>query len=208
MTHIDHVVLATTDLEHGQTQLWRGYGLLGLRGGSHRAWGTANLIVPLGSQYLEVVAVEDPELAATTPLGRAVLAEADRDRIQPLAVCLATLELGPVAARLKREPEVGSRTLLDGSELRWTTVGLEDALGPRRLPFFISWEDPSRHPGAMAAAHSLAPRGIANVEVGGPESVLLDHLGEEVTGVRAVGGAPGVRSLALWLEDGSEVQLP
>ncbi|HUY24357.1 MAG TPA: VOC family protein [Candidatus Saccharimonadales bacterium] len=208
MTNIDHVVLATTDLEHGQTQLWRGYGLKGLRGGSHRAWGTANLIVPLGSQYLEVVAVEDPELAATTPLGRAVLAEADRDRIQPLAVCLATLELGPVAARLNRAPEAGSRTLLDGSELRWTTVGLEDALGPRRLPFFISWEDPSRHPGAMAAAHGCAARGIANVEVGGPESVLFDHLSEEVTGVRAVGGAPGVRSLSLWLEDGSEVQLP
>lgn len=208
MTQIDHVVLATTDLEHGQSQLWRSYGLQGLRGGSHRAWGTANLIVPLGGQYLEVVAVEDPELAATTPLGRVVLAEADRDRLQPLAVCLATLELGLVAARLDREPQAGSRTLLDGSELRWTTVGLDDGLGPRRLPFFISWEDPSRHPGAMAAAHGVEPRGISTVEVGGPESLLLDHLGEEVIGVRAVGGPPGVRSLALWLEDGSQVPLP
>ncbi len=208
MTQIDHVVLVTTDLEHGQAQLWRGYGLQGLPGGSHRAWGTANLIVPLGSQYLEVVAVEDPKLAATTPLGRAVLAEADRDRLQPLAVCLASAELDSVAARLERQPQAGSRTLLDGSELRWTTVGLEDALGPRRLPFFISWGDPSRHPGAMAAAHGVEPRGIANVEIGGPESVLLDRMGGEVVGVRAVGGAPGVRSLALWLENGSEVQLP
>jgi hypothetical protein len=208
VTQIDHVVLATTDLDLGQTQLWRGYGLQGLRGGSHRVWGTANLIVPLGTQYLEVVAVEDPELAATTPLGRAVLAEADRDRLQPLAICLATGELRSVAARLERVAEAGSRTLLDGSELRWTTVGLEDALGPRRLPFFIWWEDPSRHPGAMAAAHGVEPRGIANVEVGGPESVLLEHLGEAVAGVHPVGGAPGVRSLALWLEDGSEVQLP
>jgi hypothetical protein len=208
VTRIDHVVLVTTDLEHSQAQLWRGYGLQGVRGGSHREWGTANLIVPLGSQYLEVVAVEDPEVAARTLLGRAVLAEADRDRLQPLAVCLAAPELAPVATRLGREPEAGSRSLLDGSELRWTSVGLEDALGPRRLPFFIAWEDPSRHPGAMAAAHGVAPRGIAYVEVGGPESALRDHLGEKVEGVRAVGGAPGVRSLALWLEDGSEVQLP
>jgi hypothetical protein len=208
VTHIDHVVLATTDLDHGQTQLWRGYRLQGLRGGSHRSWGTANLIVPLGSQYLEVVAVEDPELAATTQLGRAVLAEADRDRLQPLALCLATPDLDSVAARLGRAQESGYRTLLDGSELRWTTVGLEDALGPKHLPFFISWEDVSRHPGAMAAAHGVEPREIAYVEVGGPETVLRAHLGEEVAGVRAVGGAPGVRSLALRLEDGAEVALP
>ncbi|MGP8250205.1 MAG: VOC family protein [Candidatus Dormibacteria bacterium] len=208
MTRVDHVVLATTDLEHGQSQLWRGYGLQGLRGGSHRAWGTANLIVPLGSQYLEVVGVEDPELAATTPLGRAVLAEADRDRLQLLAVCLATSDLDSVAARLGRAQEPGSRTLPDGSELRWTTVGLEDALGPRRLPFFISWEDSARHPGTTAAAHGVEVRGIAYVEVGGPETVLRAHLGEEVAGVRAAGGAPGVRSLALWLEDGAELVLP
>jgi hypothetical protein len=208
VTHIDHVVLATTDLEHGQAQLWHGYGLQGLRGGSHRSWGTANLIVPLGSQYLEVVAVENPELAASTKLGRAVLAEADRDRLQPLAVCLSTPDLDSVTARLGRPQEAGSRTLLDGSELRWATVALEDALGPKHLPFFISWEDLSRHPGAMAADHGVEPRGIAYVEVGGPEAVLRAHLGEDVAGVHAVGGAPGVRSLALWLEDGADVELP
>lgn len=208
MTRVDHVVLATTDLERGELQLWGGYGLQGLRGGSHRAWGTANLIVPLGSQYLEVVAVEDPDLAATTPLGRAVLAIADSDRLQPLAVCLAAADLGSVAARLRREPQSGSRSLPDGSELKWSTVGLEDALGARRLPFFISWEDISQHPATMAAAHRVEPRGIAYVGVGGPESVLWDHLGEKVAGVHAVGGAPGVRSLALGLEDGTEVELP
>jgi len=208
MTQIDHVVLATTDLERGQAQLWRSYGLQGLRGGSHRAWGTTNLIVPLGSQYLEVVAVEDRELAATTPLGRAVLAIADSDQLQPLAVCLAAPDLGPVAARLGREPQPGSRTLPDGSELKWSTVGLEDALGARRLPFFISWQDLAQHPGTMAAAHGVEARGIAYVAVGGPESALRNHLGEEVAGVRAVGGAPGVRSLAVELENGAEAELP
>ncbi len=208
MTKIDHVLLATTDLHHGEQQLWRGYGLRCVPGGSHRQWGTANLIVPIGSQYLELVAVEDKELAATTLLGRAVLAAADRDRLTPIGLCLASADLPATAARLAQELERGSRALADGTEIHWASVGMQHAFGATRLPFFIAWEDLSQHPSAAAAEHRIAPREIAYVEVGGPEDALLEHLGEAVATLRPVGGAPGVRSLALRLDDDSEVQLP
>ncbi|MGC2191363.1 MAG: VOC family protein [Candidatus Dormiibacterota bacterium] len=208
MTTIDHVLLATTDLQHGEEQLWRGYGLRCTPGGSHLSWGTANLIVPIGGQYLELVAVRELELAGASLLGRAVLAAADRDRLTPIGVCLRTNDLASVAGRLGREAEPGSRTLADGSEVRWQSIGLEQAFGATRLPFYLSWEDGSQHPSAATPGHRIAAREIAEVEVGGREEVLLEHLGGEVPGLRPVGGAPGVRSLTLRLDDGSQLQLP
>lgn len=208
MTQIDHVLLATTDLDRGQDQLWRAYGLECTAGGRHLRWGTANRIVPLGAQYLELVAVDDRDLAATSPLGRAVLAQAHSDRLQPIGLCLATDDLAAVASRLGRVPAAGSRTLADGSELRWTSVGVEEAFGRLQLPFFLTWENRSRHPGLAPAVHRTPARQIAFVEVGGSEQVLESHLGGAIHGVRPVGGAPGVRSLGLGLDDGSTLLLP
>lgn len=208
MTEIDHVLLATTDLRHGERQLWRGYGLSCVPGGRHERWGTANLIVPIGNQYLELVAVEERELAATSLLGRAVLAVADRDRLTPIGLCLRSPDLAATAARLGREPEPGSRLRPDGTEVRWASVGMEHAFGPLRLPFFIAWDDLAQHPSSMVADHRIAPREIACVEVGGSQETLTEHLGERIPGVLAVGGGPGVRSLTLRLDGGGEVQLP
>lgn len=208
MIRIDHVLLATTDLPHGEQQLWRGYGLRCTAGGSHRRWGTANLIVPIGRQYLELVAVENAELASCSLLGRAVLAAADRDRLAPIGLCLATPDLASVASRLGQKVEPGSRALADGSEIRWSSVGLEQAFGVTRLPFFLAWEDTTQHPSSAPSEHRVEVSEISEVEVGGPEDALWEHLGCQVPGVHAVGGAPGVRSLGLRLGDGSELQLP
>jgi hypothetical protein len=146
VTRIDHVLLATTELDHGSGQLWRGYGLRCAPGGRHVAWGAANLIIPVGDQYLELVAVTDPELAAASPLGRAVLAGADRDRITPIGVCLVAPDLDHISQRLGSPRETGARVLADGAEIRWTTVGLARAFGAERLPFYINWDALARHP--------------------------------------------------------------
>ncbi|MGA7173034.1 MAG: VOC family protein [Candidatus Dormiibacterota bacterium] len=208
MTRIDHVLLATTDLPHGEQQLWRGYGLQCTPGGSHLPWGTANLIVPIGNQYLELVAVENAELASSSLLGRAVLAAADRDRLVPVGLCLAPDDLTAVATRLGQGHEPGSRTLADGTKIHWNSVGLNQAFGVNRLPFFISWEVPAQHPSSARSDHRISPMEICEVEIGGSEANLSAHLGEEVAGVRAVGGAPGVRSVTIRLADGSDVQIP
>lgn len=208
MIRIDHVLLATTELDHGSGQLWRGYGLRSAPGGRHLAWGTANLIIPVGEQYLELVAVTDPELAAASPLGRAVLAGADRDRITPIGLCLVAPDLDQISQRLGSPSESGARLLADGSEIRWTTVGLERAFGAERLPFYINWDALARHPSTGQVEHRIAPREIAEVEVGGPESILASHLAGAVAGIRPVGGAPGLRSVTLRLADGDEIRIP
>lgn len=151
--------------------------------------------MPLGPDYIELMAVVDPGEAAGSVLGRWVEAVA-ADGGGPAAVCLRTDDLDDVCDRLGLEPTPMSRTRPDGVELRWRLAGLEVALGEDRLPFFIEWEvDAGDHPGAMVVDHPTPTDGIERVEVGGPEAALADWLGEPVAGVVAVGGPAGVRRL-------------
>ncbi|MGH9018361.1 MAG: VOC family protein, partial [Acidimicrobiales bacterium] len=55
-----------------------GIGFTVLDGGRHPGRGTANLIVPFGRQYLELLAVVDSTEAAASPQGRPVLAALER----------------------------------------------------------------------------------------------------------------------------------
>lgn len=73
LTGIDHVILAVNDLARATDELAAALGLAATGGGRHPAWGTANRLVWLGDSYLELVGVEDPELAASGWFGRAVL---------------------------------------------------------------------------------------------------------------------------------------
>jgi len=202
---IDHVLIATSDLQLGASQLRAGHGLESIDGGRHLSFGTANRIVPIGSQYLELVAVYDRELAATNPFGRAVLAEANPDSPRPLAVCLWTDDLDQVAGRLGMAAVEGQRTLPSGDLLGWRSVAMAAAFSSRRLPFFIAWDDPDRHPSRTGPAN--VPLAIARVEVGGDEAGLRAWLGAEVPGLDAVGGAPGVHGVELATPEGGLLQL-
>src|SRR5437016_2736312 len=75
------------------------YGLGSVPGGRHPGWGTANRIVPLGPDYLELMAVVDPGEASRDAVGRALsrlLAGGDG----LLMWCLATDDLDSTASRL------------------------------------------------------------------------------------------------------------
>ena len=50
-----------------------GAGLVALDGGRHPGRGTANVIVPFGVEYLELLAVVDPDEARSSAGGQAVL---------------------------------------------------------------------------------------------------------------------------------------
>ena len=71
-TVVDHVLLPVADLDAGAQRLYEQYGLRGMPGGRHPNVGTANVIVPLGLQYLELIAVVDQEEAASSRLGARV----------------------------------------------------------------------------------------------------------------------------------------
>ncbi|MGH7609710.1 MAG: VOC family protein [Candidatus Dormibacteria bacterium] len=204
MIRIDHVVFAVADLEQAAEQLRRVTGLVAVPGGSHPQFGTSNRIAPLGNQYLELVAADDPLRGARSGLGRMVLAQAHPDRLQPIAVCLSGAQLDAVSRRLQQPPEAGIRVRPDGSRLSWRSLGMDRAFGREMLPFFIWWDRPERHPSTMAGGSAGR---IAQVEIGGSADSLAAHLGEDVAELAGGGGPPGIRAVELELPGGERVRL-
>jgi Glyoxalase-like domain len=205
MLRLDHVVYAMSDLDEAAVRFRESYGLDSTEGGRHERWGTANRIVLLGDQYLELVAAVDEGAAALTGFGRGVLERASAGGGWFTLAAVAE-DLDAVAARLGLEIGSGSRTRPDGETLRWRSAGLDD---PRRepwMPFFLAWDVPDElHPGRARAGHGVRAEGIARVEAGGEAERLRAWLGREELPVRVTESEPGIRRVALATADGEFV---
>lgn len=193
---IDHVILCTRDLDAAARELFETHGLASIPGGRHQGHGTGNRIVPLGEGYVELIGVVEADEAAASPMGRWVRdAVARGDRL--LALCLRSGDIDALGARLGLEPFPMSRARPSGAVLSWRLAGLDRAMGPERLPFFIAWDDPAGHAGHEAAGHRVAPSGIAWVELGGDPAHIRDWLGPHELALRLVGGPPGPRVVGI-----------
>jgi catechol 2,3-dioxygenase-like lactoylglutathione lyase family enzyme len=193
----DHVIIAVRDLDAAARRLEDRYGLASVAGGRHPGHGTGNRIIPLGPDYLELMAVVDPAEAAGSPLGSFVARFAE-DGERPMALCLRSDDVTSLAARLGLEPVSMSRLRPDGVELAWTLAGVGDALGPERLPFFIEWHvDAEDHPGRETASHAAAVAGIAWVEFGADPATLASRLGDHDLDLRVHDGERGPSAIAV-----------
>jgi Glyoxalase-like domain len=191
---IDHVVYAVSDLERAETRFAREYGLEAAGGGEHPAFGTRNRILPVGSgEYIELMAVADE--SSKHSLAR-VVSEAASEGDRALALCLRPDSLDATAKRLGLDITPGERRNPDGEVLRWRLAGLEAALGPERLPFFIDWQGFEER---LDRQHADAARadGIAWVECGGDRERLAKWIGGDEVPVRVVDGEPGPRAVAV-----------
>lgn len=63
MLRLDHVVFAVGDLDEAAVRFREKLGLDSVAGGLHERWGTANRIVALGEEYVELVAAIDRDAA-------------------------------------------------------------------------------------------------------------------------------------------------
>jgi catechol 2,3-dioxygenase-like lactoylglutathione lyase family enzyme len=202
MLRIDHVVYAVRDLDEAAERFRRELGLDSIEGGRHDRWGTANRIVPLGEDYIELIAVVEASRAAESAFGRATLERAATGEGW-LAIAVATDDLDALAARLALEVVEGQRERPGGELVRWRSAGLEDPRRTPSLPFFIAWEVPAElHPGRARAGHGRRVEGVVGVDVGGDPALLRDWLGGEDLPIRAAPGPPGVRSVAIATPDG------
>lgn len=206
MLAIDHVVLAVRDLNAAAERLLAEHGLASVAGGRHPRWGTANRIVPLGAAYLELLAVVDPGVARSNPLGRLLLgftAEGDRW----FTVCLSDDDLDGTARRLGLEIANGARERPDGAVIRWRSCAFEDdPERASRLPFFIEWDvAPELHPGRAPAEHPCGATGIARVDTACDPASLAAWLGGAELPIRSVDGQPGLRAVALTTAGGVDL---
>lgn len=197
MLRVDHVAYAVPDLDEADVRFRRRYGLDSVVGGRHDAGGTANRIVPLGEQYLELVAVVDEAQAAESAFGRGALGRAAAGGGW-FTIAVVTDNLDAVASRLGLDITGGSRTRPDGETVRWRSAGIDD---PRRepwMPFFISWDvSDELHPGRTRARHGVRVEGIAWVEVGGDAERLRTWLGGDEPPIRVTDGEPGIHRVAV-----------
>ncbi len=195
---IDHVILATRDIDATAARLLSTHGLGAVSGGDHLDWGTGNSIVPAGTAYLELMGIRDLDKARSNPLGQWLLSvTAAGDKLA--GVCLSTNDLDGVCARLGLTATPGSRVRPDGSLVSWRMAGLERAL-TEGFPFFLTWD--GAH-GGESPSEGIPATGISRIQLGGDVDGLRDWLGGDVPGLELVGGEPGCRSVTLETSGGA-----
>lgn len=151
---IDHLVLATDDLERTVAQITREWGIAPTPGGAHVGHGTRNELVALGDgAYLEIIG---PDLGQADHVGARPFAVDGRAGERLVAWCARPAldlesarasalphghDIGPITSMSRRRP--------DGVLLEWRLTF--PPLSPDRpdqpavLPFLIDWLN-SEHP--------------------------------------------------------------
>jgi hypothetical protein len=176
-THVttDHVLVAVRDLAEAARRFETMYGLRALPGGRHPGVGTANMIVPLGSSYLELIAVVDQAEAQQSATTRRITRAVEEGRTFA-TWAVRTENLDALREHLARsglglaDPIAGARERPDGVTIRWRTQLLVTPGDPSVLPFVIEWHaPPGQHPAQAAVDHPSKARGIRTVRLGDPD---------------------------------------
>jgi hypothetical protein len=197
---LDHVLIAVTDLDVAARAFESRHGLASVDGGRHRDFGTANRIIPLGPTYLELVAVVDLGAAAASSFGWWVDRGAtDEGRLIGWAV--RTTALDDVAGRLELAIRSGSRQTPAGTELRWRSAGIDEAIGEPCLPFFIEWADGVQLPGSQ----DPLPATVTGLVLQGNSDRLAGWLGDHTLPIRVIDGPAEVAAVVLSTPSGQIV---
>jgi Glyoxalase-like domain len=174
---LDHVIYGTTDLDAAAARVEAALGLAVQPGGHHDGQGSHNRIVPLGTGYLELLAIDDAEEAAASPIGRILQEVITGDGLLAYAVFVDDIQ------RFGLEVHTVSRDGLTAS-----VAGVEQALREPFLPFFVSSDRPRMWPPGL---------GLTWVEVAGDPARLRDWLRGAELPIRVVDGDPAVRALGI-----------
>ena len=177
LTGIDHVVIATPDLDDAVARLRARLGIQAGGGGVHPALGTANRLAWFGDTYLELITVTDRELAAASWLGGPAMRLLDERGGGFVAYAVASDDLPADLERLRTAgsalvgPIPGERHRPDGAVVRWT-LAMPGLVGPTAPPFLIEhdasgaeWTPDER----AARAGAVHPEGgvlrLASIEI-------------------------------------------
>ncbi|SRR5258708_2638501 len=211
MLKIDHVALCSTNLYETAYQLRDECGLESYEGGYFRGGGVAQRVVPLGNdQYIEIESVIDPDEARRAEWGNGrYIMEQVVGGPKLLAFWILTDDIEGEATRLGVKIWNVQRTKPDGTVRASRTAPPTIEAMTQGLPPFFAFEDMENHAARTLVKHRVQPTGIAWLELGGPEKRIQEWLGPEADSLplRLVGGAPGIRAMAIATTRGEEIVL-
>ncbi|HEX2844283.1 MAG TPA: VOC family protein, partial [Candidatus Limnocylindria bacterium] len=139
---IDHLVIACDDPDAAAAELESAIGITCAGGGRHAGRGTWNRIAWLADgSYLELIGVDDAELARQNPVGRAAVEMLEAAGAGLATYALRVDELEATAGGLRAAgssigPIIhGSRARDDGELVEWWAAFPAAPLSPTRSPF-------------------------------------------------------------------------
>jgi hypothetical protein len=148
-------------------------------GGRHPGRGTANLIVPFGDEYLELLAVVDAREARASRQGRPVLDALSRRGPGLARWSVESSDIEATAGRLGLPVERRQRIRPDAETVHWRAVGVDEAWAQPWRCAFMAWDDPWLHPARRGTSHPNGALGFAALEVSVPsEAELVSWIGE------------------------------
>lgn len=164
-------------------------------GGRHPGRGTANLIVPLGQEYIELLAIVDVDEARASADGRPVLAALGRGGPGVARWSVEPSDIAAVGRRLALPVEQRRRIRSDGVEITWRAVGVNEAWASPDRCAFMAWDDAALRPAGNERSHPNGATAIASLTVECPDpAAARDWLGGDVpvavTLTHAVGRGP------------------
>jgi hypothetical protein len=196
MAKLDHVVLATHDLDKLAHWLWEMFGLETQPGGAQGDAGTVNRYVPLGDdQYIELLAISNP--ASRHPMVTAlkrVLADGDR----LLNFALVATDIEATARRLNEGVFDVETRGADGKLIAFRLTGVSGLIGREPLPWFVETTAGQQWRGGFRpASHRINPKGISRVEFGGDAERIAKRIDDPSFRVTVTSGRAGLA--AIWI---------
>jgi len=189
---LDHLLIASPDLQAGCDYAEELLGIQPVNGGSHFGMGTRNALLGLSDgAYIEIIA-PDPAQNADIPLG-AYLQTLNAPRLTWWAArcndinkCKKSLLENAIDGG---EIHSWSRQLPDGRILSWKMLLPADPVLASALPFFIQWDNMADHPSIELPVVGE----IAMLRIQHPDHVRLRNvLGADVNLLSVVDADAGI----------------
>jgi hypothetical protein len=202
---IVQAIMLVEDLSTTRRQL-EGLGFAVSDGGRHPGRGTANLIVPFGQQYLELLAIVDEAEALDTPQGRSVADAFSRHGPGLARWSVEASDIRSISERLGYPVEQRQRDRPDGRVITWESVGVDESWAEPWRCAFMAWDDPDLHPARTVSAHANGATGFDELEVVVPETdTIVDWIGGALPSGLVVyeGADAGPRALTIASPSGS-----
>lgn len=201
---IDHLIIATPDLDGAVALLRKRLGIEAGGGGVHPGLGTANRLAWFGDSYIELIDVTDGARAATSWLGGPTLRLIEERRGGFVGYALCSDDLDADLARVKAGgstlagPEPGERQRPDGAVVRWR-LAVPVLVGPTAPPFFIEHDTAAAEwtPAERAARTAFEHPTGGQLRLVGLEIAMVDPARVAAAYRAAIGIRPEP-----WLDDG------